>query len=180
VGLDRAIAESGRLFQLLRKKSRRYQEASPGGGFYFESNDSRGEQQCRIVAGRHTVMVFWRQAYTNVVDGSTLRVVYLPGIIPFNLGQTPPSQRLKHPLREKTYSFDLGPGEQPQWKADKTFYATDDLVQEIFTLLIEKVKQPSSQPEALIRPGPARYRKIRIRAASRHSSEWGAPLGMMT
>ncbi len=145
VGLDRAIAESRRLFQLLREKSTRYKEAAPGFGFYFEGNDSYGEQQCRIVAGRHTVMVFWRQAYANIVDGSTLRVVYLPGIIPFNLGQIPPSERPKHPLREKTYVFDLGPGEQPQWKADKTFYSTDDLVQEIFSFLVEKVKQAQQQ-----------------------------------
>lgn len=144
-GLDRAIAESRRVFELLREKSSRYKEAAPGFGFYFQSDESRGEQRCRIVAGRHTVMVLWRQAYADIVDDSTLRVLYLPGIIPFDWGQIPPSQRPKHPLPEKTYSFDIGPGEQPRWKVNKTFYTTTDIVQEIFTFLIEKVKQAQQQ-----------------------------------
>jgi len=139
-GLARAIAEARHVFELLREKSSRYKEAAPGFGFYFEGNEQYGEQQCRIVAGRHTVMVFWRQAYDNVVEGSSLRIVYLPGIIPFNFGQLPPSERPKHPLREKIYSFDLGPREQPQWVAAKTFYSSEDLVQEIFSFLVEKVK----------------------------------------
>lgn len=144
-GMTRAIAESQRIFQLLREKSQRYKEAAPGFGFYFQDNEDYSGRQCRIVAGRHTVMVLWQQRYSNTSRDSSLRALYYAGIIPFNLGEMPPSQRPSRPQREKQYSFDIGPGEHPRWKADKTFYTTADIVQEIFSFLVERVKD-AQQP----------------------------------
>lgn len=140
-GLDRALSESHRVFALLEEKSARYRQVAPGFGFYHDSTERQGYREARIVAANHTVMVIWQQKYSNTSDGSTLRVLYLAGNIPFNIGELPPSRRPTGPLQENTYTFFLGPREAAHWKTGRDTYTTDEIAQEVFTFLMEKVKQ---------------------------------------
>ena len=129
-GVNLAVVESRKVFSLLKEKAKLYNEASVF-RFTVETDD---HSRFRIVAGRHTVMLFWRQAYSNTSRESTLRVLYWAGIEYFN----GPDHRARL-LQEHTYAFDLGQGEVPQWKFARLCHTTQELVQDIFVFLIDHI-----------------------------------------
>lgn len=137
-GVDLANSEVNKLFDSLKKKANLYNSKTDF-SFGVTSQDRR---ELLLNCLYFSVQIYWKQAYSNTLDNSVLKLYYIDNHIRTRNRFNEDSKI----VASEIFRFDLTTSKTNIWKTeDDSLFTSDDIIKKSFSFILEQIQKEKSK-----------------------------------
>lgn len=109
------------------------------------NSETNNRDTCIVRSSGFSVVYNWGTVYNNTTKEAQLSVRFIKGNVQINGGFLFSSREKPRTLKETVYNFDLDYYKNIIWKSKSQKDTTDEIIQNSFLFLIEKIKEEKSK-----------------------------------